>query len=192
MSRWLERDDVPRGDEYDARWRALEAAGQSIHGEADFICRFEPSSVLDAGCGTGRVAIELARRGIDVVGVDLDPNMLDSARAKAPQIEWVEHDLVSVDVGRTFDVVAMPGNVMIFVQPGSEAAVVANMARHLAPGGRLISGFQLDHAYGLDDYERDAEAAGLEAVALYSTWNGDEFDRDDPGDYAVLVHRRDL
>ena len=48
MSRWNERDDVPRGDDYDARWRALEASGASIHGEADLLCRLLSSgSILD-------------------------------------------------------------------------------------------------------------------------------------------------
>ena len=59
-SRWSEHDGVQRGADYDARWHHLEAAGHAIHGEADFVCRFSPVSVLDAGCGTGRVAIELA------------------------------------------------------------------------------------------------------------------------------------
>src|SRR5262245_63462530 len=93
-SRWTSQDDVPRGDDYDARWRAMAASGQSIHGEADFICGLEPSSVLDAGCGTGRVAIELARRGIEVVGVDLDEPMLAAAREKAPDLEWHLADLL--------------------------------------------------------------------------------------------------
>ena len=85
MSRWLLRDDVPRGDDYDQRWRDLTDSGEGIHGEADLISALSAGgSVLDAGCGTGRVAIELARRGHEVVGVDLDPGMLDTARAKAP------------------------------------------------------------------------------------------------------------
>ena len=67
-SRWHSASGARRGADYDERWARLEAAGHSIHGEADFICAFEPASVLDAGCGTGRVAIELAARGIDVVG----------------------------------------------------------------------------------------------------------------------------
>src|SRR5262249_53540301 len=46
--------------------------------------------VLDAGCGTGRVAIELARRGFSVVGLDSDTVMLDTARAKAPELSWVQ------------------------------------------------------------------------------------------------------
>ena len=179
---------MSRGSDYDARWARLAAAGHSIHGEADFLCRFEPAAVLDAGCGTGRVAIELASRGIDVVGVDLDPPMLREARAKAPHLDWVEADLRDVDLGRTFDVVAMPGNVMIFVSPGSEAAVVANMATHVRPGGVLVAGFQLGRGYELDRYDTDCAAAGLTLAARFATWDGDAWSAG--GDYAVSVHRR--
>ena len=73
--------------------------------------------MLDAGCGTGRVAIELDRRGIEVVGVDLDDDMLAAARIKAPDLRWECADLSVFDLGRPFDVVAMPGNVMIFCRP---------------------------------------------------------------------------
>jgi len=59
-----------------------------MHGEATFVEALGVRRVLDAGCGTGRVAIELARRGLDVVGVDADPGMLSAARAKAPELEW--------------------------------------------------------------------------------------------------------
>jgi 2-polyprenyl-3-methyl-5-hydroxy-6-metoxy-1,4-benzoquinol methylase len=52
-----------------------------MHGEATFVEGLGVRRVLDAGCGTGRVAIELARRGLDVVGLDADPGMLSAARA---------------------------------------------------------------------------------------------------------------
>ena len=55
--------------------------------------------------------------------------MLDTARAKAPELEWHLADLLDIDLARTFDLVALPGNVMIFLSPGTEADVVANMAR---------------------------------------------------------------
>ncbi|MFM2071639.1 MAG: hypothetical protein RLZZ623_1902, partial [Actinomycetota bacterium] len=64
-------------DEYEARFTDHDA-----HGEADCIAAFGPATVLDAGCGTGRVAMELHRRGIDVVGVDLDADMLERARRR--------------------------------------------------------------------------------------------------------------
>jgi SAM-dependent methyltransferase len=186
-SRWQSDDRFATGDDYDAQWRALAAAGESIHGEADFVCRFEPASVLDAGCGTGRVAIELAARGIDVVGVDLDQAMIGPARKKAPALDWIQADLATVDVGRRFDVVVMAGNVMIFVEPGTEAAVVANMARHVEPGGHLIAGFQLGRSFGVDEYDAAAADAGLERVDRFSTWEGAAWTAG--GDYAVSVHR---
>lgn len=187
-SRWTSAAGVQRGHDYDTRWAEMARRGLSIHGEADFICRYSPESVLDAGCGTGRVAIELADRGIDVVGVDLDAPMLAAARHKAPEMRWIEADLVDVDLGRVFDVVAMPGNVMIFVQHGSEPRVVANMARHLAPEGVLIAGFQLGRGYDLARYDADCADAGLVLEARYATWEAEPWVAG--GDYAVSVHRR--
>lgn len=187
-SRWGADDTVQRGAEYDHRWQRMAAAGLSVHGEADFICSLGPVSVLDAGCGTGRVAIELAARGIDVAGVDLDRLMLAQARAKAPQLSWIEADLSEVDLGRPYDVVAMPGNVMIFVQPGTEALVVANMARHVEVGGALVAGFQLGQGYEVDRYDADCRAAGLVGEARYATWERAPWRNG--GGYAVSVHRR--
>lgn len=185
-SRWSRTGGVQRGSDYDARWKRMEAAGHSIHGEADFIARYQPTSVLDAGCGTGRVAIELGRRGVDVVGVDLDPPMLAEARAKAPRLTWIEADLRDVALDRTFDVVALPGNVMIFLHPGTETDVVANLAAHVAPEGCLIAGFQLGRAYDLDRYDADCAAAGLELAERFATWEGDPWRAG--SDYAVSVH----
>ena len=178
----------PRGEDYDERFTRLAAAGKDVHGEAAFVASFGPRTVLDAGCGTGRVAIELARRGVHVVGVDVDPAMLDTARRKAPELEWHEADLRGLDLGRTFDVVVMAGNVMIFVRPGTEATVVARLARHLAPDGRLVAGFQLlPGGLDLDTYDAHCRAAGLTLDARYATWDADPFV--DGGDYAVSVHR---
>lgn len=196
MSRWDETA-APRGDDYDARWAALEAEGQAVHGEADFVSAFSPATVLDAGCGTGRVAIELARRGVTTVGVDRDPAMLATAHRKAPDLTWVEHDLSTLDLATAapagtpsaFDVVLAAGNVMIFLAPGTEAATVARLAAHLADGGVLVAGFSLSHdAYGLERYDADCAAAGLVLDARWATWDRDPWVPG--GDYAVSVHRR--
>src|SRR5580765_3334121 len=111
------------GDEYQARFDALAAGGVDVHGEVAFVLGLDPApaSVLDAGCGTGRVAIELARRGVEVVGVDVDASMLATARRAVPTVEWHEHDLATLDLGRTFDAVVLAGNVPLFTPPGTQA-----------------------------------------------------------------------
>ena len=190
MSRW-EDAAVPRGDAYDARWRRLAAAGENVHGEADFVESLSPTTVLDAGCGTGRVAIELARRGITTVGVDLDRAMLATARRNGPETVWIEGDLTSLAIEEPgaldhFDVVVAAGNVMIFLRPGTETAAVARMAAHLRPGGALVAGFQLSSPYGLERYDADCAAAGLTSVDRFATWDREPWEG---GDYAVSVHR---
>jgi SAM-dependent methyltransferase len=195
MSTWNERQDVPRGADYDAAWTKMAAAGEPIHGEVDLILdvageqALGPSpAMLDAGCGTGRVAIELAARGVDVVGIDLDEAMLAEARSKAPDLRWIHGDLTDFDLDTTFDLVVLAGNVIVFVTPGSEGAVLANIAHHLRPGGLLVAGYRTDERrLAFADFDRHAEAAGLDLVHRWSSWDRAPFD---DGDYAVTVHRR--
>lgn len=188
--RWPGRD----GDEYDSAFRERERAGMHVHGEADLIESFRPTRVLDAGCGTGRVAMELNRRGIEVAGVDLDEGMLASALRKAPHLPWVVGDLSDVTVTgedgspARFDVVVVAGNVMIFLAPDTEDQVVRNLTRHLAPGGLLVAGFQLiPNGLDLATYDRLAVEAGLRLSERWSTWDRRPFTA--TGDYAVSVHR---
>jgi SAM-dependent methyltransferase len=196
--------DLP-ADRYDERWAAMAAAGQEIHGEADLVETLllehrlrdglgegPAPAVLDAGCGTGRVGVELARRGCSVTGVDLDPALLDAARAKDPGPRWVTADLATMadDVAPgPFAAAVAAGNVMIFVARGTEGAVIANLAARLAPGGLLIAGFQLRHGrLGIEEYDELCTAAGLEPIAHWATWQRAPLG-DDP-DYLVAVSRR--
>jgi SAM-dependent methyltransferase len=176
------------GDDYQARFDRLAESGSDVHGEASFVYAFAPRSVLDAGCGTGRVAIELARRGVEVVGADVDASMLATARRLAPALTWIESDLADLDLGRTFDVVVMAGNVPLFTPPGTEAALVAGVARHVAPGGRLVSGFGLGRNYSLPELDRHSADNGLVLEDRFATWDRQPWI--DGGDYAVSVHRR--
>jgi SAM-dependent methyltransferase len=186
-NRWLRTKDIS-GDAYDKRYDERAAAGENVHGEVDFVMRFAPGSALDAGSGTGRVARELARRGVDVVGVDLDADMLATARRRSPELAWVEADLASFELGRRFDVAVAAGNVVILLTPGSEPAVLASIARHLKAGGLLIAGFQLrrDHLT-LAEYDALTKAAGFELSERWSTWDRDEWRSN--SEYAVSVHR---
>jgi SAM-dependent methyltransferase len=176
------------GERYQQRFDALADSGADVHGEAEFVAGLHPSSVLDAGCGTGRVARELARRGIEVVGVDLDGSMIATARRLAPELPWEIADVAEVDLGRRFDVVVMAGNVPLFTPEEARTGLVAGCARHLLPGGQLVAGFQLDRGYSVDHYDEDCRQAGLAVVARFATWSREPFS--DTAPYAVSVHAR--
>ena len=181
-----------------ARWRAsvdLDAyqerfAHDEAHGEADCIAAFGRTRVLDAGCGTGRVAIELSRRGFDVTGVELDDDLLGRARASSGAVHWVHADLATMRLGTRFDVVAMPGNVMLFCRPEDRAAIVATCVAHLEADGVLVAGFslgQVGHPLDLASYDAHCAAAGLTLVDRWATWERAPYVA---GDYAVSVHSR--
>lgn len=176
-------------DEYEARFDRIAAEGGDPHGEVEFVQRFAPRSVLDAGCGFGRIAIELHHRGVDVVGVDLDPDLLARARRRAPHLDWRLGDLATFDAGRSFDLVVVAGNVIGFVDAPDRAAAVHSCARHVAPGGHLVIGNQTRRDWpGVDDYERWAGEVGLQAVGRFAGWDGAPFDP--AAGYVVVVCRR--
>lgn len=187
-ARW--RDQVDLTD-YDARWARMAQAGENPHGEADLVCVYRPTAVLDGGCGTGRVGIELARRGVRVVGVDSDPDMIAAARAKAPEIPWLVGDLADLDhlagIDRPggFDLVVLAGNVVPYATRRAE--LVAACARQLAPGGRVMAGFQLRSGWPtLDEFDGWCRAAGLELDDRFATWDRQPYTG---GDYVVSVSR---
>ncbi|MCU1496333.1 MAG: Methyltransferase type 11 [Acidimicrobiales bacterium] len=188
-SRWTDDPSVPRGATYDAGFERLAASGADVHGEATLVAALSGGPrVLDAGCGTGRVAIELAARGFDVAGVDIDPVMLDAARAKAPELTWHLCDLASFTTDDHYDAVVLAGNVLIFVAPGTEPAAVARCAAVLRAGGVMIAGFSVrDGGYGPEALDADAAAAGLTLVDRWSTWSRDPWSPTDR--YQVSAHR---
>lgn len=196
--KWSEVAGQSRGANYAARFSALAAQGRNVHGEADFCATLAPAGarVLDAGCGTGRVAIRLAELGYHCVGVDVDAVMLAQARQDAPELEWVEADLAEYSPGPDrFDLVVAAGNVLPLVDPGTEAAVITNLAAALVDGGLLVMGFGLDAAhlpladapFGLAEYDDWCRRAALVPVERFATWDRAAYDG---GGYAVSVHRR--
>ncbi|MGE5249569.1 MAG: class I SAM-dependent methyltransferase [Bacteroidota bacterium] len=122
-------------------------------GEIDFYRRLASEArqngerLLEIGCGTGRVAIRLAREGTEVVGLDLSPQMLDVAREKGKDLEglrWVQASMCDFDLGEGFGVVIIPGHSFQCLNtPQEQAACMQCIYRHLNPGGRLV--VHLDH-----------------------------------------------
>jgi len=98
-------------------------------------------SVLELGCGAGRVTIPLARRGIDITGLDITPGMLALARSKAGNlpIQWIEADARDFHLGRQFNLICAPGYVFehLLDRPDQEA-MLACVREHLAPDGLFV------------------------------------------------------
>jgi SAM-dependent methyltransferase len=198
VSRWGDATGGVTGRDYAARFDELAATGADVHGEATLCAALVPvgARILDAGCGTGRVGIRLAELGYDVTGVDLDESMLAVARERAPQLRWLVGDLATLDLGETFDLVLMAGNIVPLVAEGSEPAVVGRTAAHVVPGGLLVAGFGLDRAHlppaaatvRIQDYDAWCAAAGLTPVHRFSTWDRSAYT--EGSGYAVSVHNR--
>lgn len=193
-TRWeqIGRQNPDRSAWYVERFRTMAAEGADLAGEARMVDAMVPrgSRVLDAGCGPGRVGGELLRRGHTVVGVDVDPLLVDAARADHPGGDWHVGDLAELDlpaagVAEPFDVAVMAGNVLTFVAPGTEAEVLRRVRRHLVPGGRLVVGFGAGRGYAFDALDVDARAAGFRVEHRFSTWDLRPFE---PGsDFLVAV-----
>lgn len=103
--------------------------------------------LLEIACGTGRVAIRLARNGPYTVGLDLSPKMLAVAREKSSGIanlRWVQSDMCAFDLGETFGLVLIPGHAFQNLNTSQEqVACLQCIYRHLIPGGHLV--VHLDH-----------------------------------------------
>jgi SAM-dependent methyltransferase len=214
-TRWAALAGRTSGPDYAARFARLAATGQNVHGEADFCTALlpAPALVLDAGCGTGRVAIRLAELGYRTVGVDVDSSMLAEARRDRPDLPWLAADLAGLpgfdeladlaglDAPTTatqapiagFDLVVAAGNVIPLLAPGTLAATVQRLAAVLAPGGLLVAGFGLDAAHlpagcpvtPAADYLAACAEAGLAEVQRHGSWDG----AGEPDGYLVSVHR---
>lgn len=134
--------------------------------------------VADVGCGPGRVAAFLTARGLDVVGVDLSPAMVATARAAHPGIRFEEGLLTDLPVTDGALVGAVCWYSIIHTPPEELAHVGTELARAIAPGGQLLVAFQAgageavrrEHvggrAVGLTSYRHDpAEVASHLAAA---------------------------
>lgn len=100
-------------------------------------------AVLDLGCGTGNVALRLARRGLEVTGVDLSPAMLDRGRRKSPPgagVRWVEAsavELIDHFPAESFDTIT---SVLVLseLSAAEQGEALRQCHRVLRAGGQLI------------------------------------------------------
>jgi ubiquinone/menaquinone biosynthesis C-methylase UbiE len=139
---WYEQlyEDFP---EYDR-----EPYVQATTAEVDFIQAVlgsaEEKTILDVGCGTGRHALELARRGFRVCGLDLSVEMLAAAQKEAHQagldVEFIQGDARFLEFNQEFDAVIIlcEGGFSLMETDEMDFQILQGAARALRPGGRLF------------------------------------------------------
>ena len=193
-TRWVTDTKDGHSQWYVDRFRKMAAAGDDLAGEARLVDAMLPrgARILDAGCGTGRVAAELYARGHYVVGVDADPVLIEAAAADHPGPTWLVGDLAELDLAahgqaEQFDAAVLAGNVIVFVAPGSETDVLSRVAAHVRPDGFVIVGFHTNRHLALDDFDRSVDAAGLRIDHRFATWDLVRWHPD--ADFAVTVLR---
>jgi demethylmenaquinone methyltransferase/2-methoxy-6-polyprenyl-1,4-benzoquinol methylase len=110
----------------DLRWRRLAAAAVVRPGDR----------VLDAACGTGDFAIADLRAGAgEVVGIDFAPRMLERARRKSTEVEWIQADLLALPFpGESFDAATVGFGVRNLAELERG---LRELRRVLRPGGRV-------------------------------------------------------
>lgn len=195
--RWFTANKDGHSVWYRDRFRQLGAEGADITGEARFADTMAErgSRILDAGCGGGRVAGALHGSGHTVVAVDADPVLIEAAGIDFPGPAYAVVDLSQMTLadiaGGPVDLTVCAGNVMVFVAPGTEAAVLRNLCAVTRSGGRVVLGFRRDEAYPFEAYDADLaelSKAGIADVEYrFSTWNLDAFTPE--SEYAVTVLR---
>ncbi len=176
--RWITDTSPGHSQWYIERFRRMAANGDDLAGEARLIDAIvaRHSRILDAGCGPGRVGGELHRRGHIVVGVDVDPELVEAAKADHPGPVWLQGDLAELALaGRgvidPFDVAVLAGNVMTFLAPGSEPEVLRQVARHVKVDGRVVVGFGMGRGYALEAFDADVRRAGLVVEQRFASWD---------------------
>jgi SAM-dependent methyltransferase len=196
-SLWMQKVAADPGHShwYIQRFRAMAAAGEDLDGEARLIDAMAArhAHILDAGCGPGRVGGYLAAAGHEVVGVDVDPALIEAARQDYPGPQWLVADLAELDlsargIAEPFDLIVSAGNVMTFLAPSTRAQVLSRLSSHLHREGRAVIGFGADRGYGFDQFLADAADAGLVPDLLLSTWDVKPFTVN--SEFLVAVLRR--
>lgn len=197
QSLWMQKVAAEPGHSqwYIERFREMARTGADLAGEARFVDALASrgAHILDAGCGPGRVAGVLASAGHEVVGVDVDPELIEAAEQDHPGPRYLVNDIAELDlpsrgIAEPFDVIVSAGNVMTFVAPSTRVEILRRLHAHCAEGGRVVIGFGANRDYEFDQFFADAATAGLTPDLLLATWDLRPFTAD--ADFLVAVLRR--
>ncbi|AKK05900.1 methyltransferase family protein [Corynebacterium mustelae] len=176
---------------YANRWRRFEENGDDIYGEARLIDAIAArgSVIVDAGCGQGRLTGYLGKQGHHVIGTDLDPILIDIARAENPDLDFHVGDLCKDPLPVSdADIVFSAGNVMGFLPAEGRRDALNHIFRALKPGGRAIIGYGAGRGWDFGDFLDLATDVGLTLEHKFSSWELAPFA--DESDFLVAFFRK--
>jgi ubiquinone/menaquinone biosynthesis C-methylase UbiE len=127
-------------DIYDAiySWKDYESESAAVLEIFDTQAKRPVRDVLDVACGTGAHMVFLSNH-YHTEGLDLDEGLLEVARAKLPMLQFHHGNMLDFDLGERFDAaMCMFGAIAYTRQPEALNTAIANMARHIRPGGVLV------------------------------------------------------
>jgi len=152
-----------------------------------FLIEASPGSVLDLGCGTGRILVGLAEEGIDVTGLDVSREMLDICEEKLAALgreaPLVYGDIRSFDLSETFDTILIPGfTIQLLLSSEDLDACLKSCTRHLKPGGQLVVSTylpweMLESGLKRKPLEKKRESDRDTSGESFAAWQGWEIDR---------------
>ena len=167
------------------------------------LARAQGGPILELGCGSGRVLLNLAREGSAVTGVEKSPAMLALARNRlalqpsiAGRISLLEDDFTRIRLGKSFPLILLPFNTFAhMVDPADVHAALKTISLHLAPGGQaalalpnpipiygdppeslVLERIFRDEARGLTIQQYSSLRVDRAAQLGYITWIYDEID----------------
>ncbi len=94
--------------------------------------------ILDLGCGTGDLTIEISNAGAEVTGLDSSDNMLERARQKYPQLPFVKGEAESFSFNAPFDAV-LSNAALHWINEGEQEKTLKNIFQHLKPNARFVA-----------------------------------------------------
>jgi len=174
-----------------------------------------PLSLLDLGCGTGRHCRALAKRGFEVMGLDLSPTLLHIAQLRSPDIPYLRRDMRSFDDLGPFDLILNFFTSFGYFTLEEDQAVLDCVAHALKPGGRFFLDYlhpasisqpvegdcvvktiqvgersyqERVRLYSREQLESLMRHAGLTPIAAYDDYEGEPWRPD--GHRQLLVARR--
>jgi SAM-dependent methyltransferase len=136
-----------------------------------------PQSLLEPGCGSGRMLESFARRDVEVAGIDLSPRMIELARERlGDRGEVSVADMTDFDLGRTFDAAISPINTLLHLTPQQLTHHLDCMERHLHAGGAYLVQVGLLDASSHDPFASSHWEETRGETKLRCDWSDEEVD----------------